>query len=79
MGGETTAADGEIRLLAESPYLPTAPLNGSPADVFASRTEEQLCRDAIASVRCEIICLLGNGSNILFEDAGCRQSWIPRL
>lgn len=47
---------------------------GGPADVFARpETEEQLCRVIALCKACGVkYCLLGNGSNILFEDAGYR-------
>ena len=47
---------------------------GGPADVFAlPETEEQLCRViAICKEQGVKYYLLGNGSNILFEDAGYR-------
>ena len=45
---------------------------GGPADVFAQpETEEQLCRTIALCRECGVKhYLLGNGSNILFEDAG---------
>ena len=45
---------------------------GGPADVFAQpETEEQLCRTIALCRECGVkYYLLGNGSNILFEDAG---------
>ena len=45
---------------------------GGPADVFARpETEEQLCRTIALCKECGVkYYLLGNGSNILFEDAG---------
>ena len=45
---------------------------GGPADVFAQpETEEQLCRTIALCKECGVkYYLLGNGSNILFEDAG---------
>ena len=45
---------------------------GGPADVFAQpETEEQLCRAIALCRECGVkYYLLGNGSNILFEDAG---------
>lgn len=47
---------------------------GGPADVFARpETEEQLCRAIALCRECGVkYYLLGNGSNILFEDAGYR-------
>ena len=47
---------------------------GGPADVFARpETEEQLCRVIALCKACDVkYYLLGNGSNILFEDAGYR-------
>lgn len=47
---------------------------GGPADVFAlPETEEQLCRViALCKEQGVKYYLLGNGSNILFEDAGYR-------
>lgn len=47
---------------------------GGPADVFAQpETEEQLCRVIALCKACDVkYYLLGNGSNILFEDAGYR-------
>ena len=47
---------------------------GGPADVFARpETEEQLCRVIALCKACGVkYYLLGNGSNILFEDAGFR-------
>ena len=47
---------------------------GGPADVFARpETEEQLCRTIALCRECGVkYYLLGNGSNILFEDAGYR-------
>ncbi len=47
---------------------------GGPADVFARpETEEQLCRVIALCKACGVkYYLLGNGSNILFEDAGYR-------
>ena len=47
---------------------------GGPADVFAQpETEEQLCRVIALCKACGVkYYLLGNGSNILFEDAGYR-------
>ena len=47
---------------------------GGPADVFVQpETEEQLCRVIALCKACDVkYYLLGNGSNILFEDAGYR-------
>ena len=47
---------------------------GGPADVFARpETEEQLCRVIALCKACDVkYYLLGNGSNILFEDGGYR-------
>ena len=47
---------------------------GGPADVFARpETQEQLCRTIALCRECGVkYYLLGNGSNILFEDAGYR-------
>ena len=47
---------------------------GGPADVFAlPETEEQLCREIAVGIEQGVkYYLLGNGSNILFEDAGYR-------
>ena len=47
---------------------------GGPADVFVQpETEEQLCRVIALCKACDVkYYLLGNGSNILFEDAGSR-------
>lgn len=47
---------------------------GGPAEIFARpETEEQLCRTIALCRECgEKYYLLGNGSNILFEDAGYR-------
>ena len=47
---------------------------GGPADVFAQpETEEQLCRTIALCRECGVkYYLLGNGSNILFEDTGYR-------
>ena len=44
---------------------------GGPADVFVQpETEEQLCRVIALCKACDVkYYLLGNGSNILFEDA----------
>ena len=47
---------------------------GGPADVFVQpETEKQLCRVIALCKACDVkYYLLGNGSNILFEDAGYR-------
>ena len=47
---------------------------GGPADVFVQpETEEQLCRVIALCKECDVkYYLLGNGSNVLFEDAGYR-------
>ena len=51
---------------------------GGPADVFVQpETEEQLCRVIALCKACDVkYYLLGNGSNILFEDAGYRGAVI---
>ena len=51
---------------------------GGPADVFVQpETEEQLCRAIALCRECGVkYYLLGNGSNILFEDAGYRGTVI---
>ena len=51
---------------------------GGPADVFAwPETEEQLCRVIALCKACDVkYYLLGNGSNILFADAGYRGAVI---
>ena len=76
--------DGVRELLAAAremgcDYLENEPMRlhttfkiGGPADVFAQpETEEQLCRTIALCKECGVkYYLLGNGSNILFEDAG---------
>ena len=78
--------DGVRELLAAArelgcDYLENEPMRlhttfkiGGPADVFARpETEEQLCRTIALCKECGVkYYLLGNGSNILFEDAGYR-------
>ena len=72
---ETTAAGGEIRFVENESLAAHCTFKiGGPADVFVQpETEEQLCRVIALCKACGVkYYLLGNGSNILFEDAGYR-------
>lgn len=65
----------EIRFVENEPLSAHCTFKiGGPADVFARpETEEQLCRVIALCKACGVkYYLLGNGSNILFEDGGYR-------
>ena len=69
----------EIRFVENEPLSAHCTFKiGGPADVFVQpETEEQLCRVIALCKECDVkYYLLGNGSNILFEDAGYRGAVI---
>ena len=69
----------EIRFVENEPLSAHCTFKiGGPADVFVQpETEKQLCRVIALCKACDVkYYLLGNGSNILFEDAGYRGAVI---